>query len=78
MTLLIAHPERDDIVAKLVRMRRQRLLPENDRLKHLTRYGANLHRQFYNAAHELEASQSRRRGEITPLARVQVHGLPGA
>jgi hypothetical protein len=66
-----------DVVERLDRMRRERILPENDRLRNLARYEAHINRQFYNAIHELEASQSRRRGEVAPLARVELHGLTG-
>jgi hypothetical protein len=66
-----------DVIERLDRMRRERVLPENDRLRNLARYEAHINRQFYNAIHELEAAQSRRRGEVTPLARVELHGLTG-
>ncbi|MBI2724443.1 MAG: hypothetical protein HYX50_05205 [Chloroflexi bacterium] len=44
----------------------------------IDRHEAHLNRQLLHALHELEAFQARRRGERTPLARVDVHGLPGA
>jgi hypothetical protein len=52
-------------------------LPDLGQVQLLTRYEAHLSRQMYAALHELEARQSQRKGEGTPLARVQVHGLPG-
>ena len=54
-----------------------RLLPAESDLNQLIRYEAHLNRQLYHALHELEALQDRRNGNSTPLARVQVHGLPG-
>jgi hypothetical protein len=53
------------------------LLPEDADLNNIIRYEAHLSRQLYHTLHELEAAQSRRKGDRTPLARVQVHGLPG-
>jgi hypothetical protein len=41
------------------------------------RFEAHLNRQLMQTLHELEALQSRRRGSPSPLARVDVHGLPG-
>ena len=58
------------------RMRRMRVLPPDSRLNTIIRYEAHLNRQLYQALHELEALQARRRGEPAPLARVQLHGLP--
>jgi hypothetical protein len=39
-------------------------------------YG-QLHRQYIQTLHELEAMQARRRGERTPLARLDITGAPG-
>jgi len=77
---VVEERERDlaEVIAKLDRMRRERLLPDDAKLQNVSRYEAHTSKQFYQAVHELEASKSRRRGESTPLARVQVHGLPGA
>jgi hypothetical protein len=52
-------------------------LPQEKELDRLIRYEAHINRQIYQALHNLEALQSRRRGEPAPLARVTVHGLPG-
>ena len=38
------------------------------------RYEGHLSRQLYQAKHELEVLQKQRRGEPTPLARVDVQG----
>jgi hypothetical protein len=40
------------------------------------RYEAHLHRQWLQTQHELEAMQARRRGESTPLARLDVISAP--
>lgn len=64
------------LVVELDRMRRQRLLPDGETLQKLVRYEAHLNRQLYQALHELEALQARRQGEPTPLARVDVQGMP--
>ncbi len=56
----------------------RRLLPADGDLDQLIRYEAHLNRQLYHALHELEALQARRNGSSPPLARIQVHGLPGS
>lgn len=43
----------------------------------VARYEAHLNRQLLHTLHELESLQARRAGKRTPLARVDVHGLPG-
>jgi hypothetical protein len=58
-------------------MRRERLLPGDKTLKKISRYEAHLSRQLYHALHELENLQKRRiMGEGTPLARLDMQGLP--
>jgi hypothetical protein len=42
-------------------------------VEHIQRYEAHLHRMFLKDLHELEALQSRRRGDTTPLARVEIN-----
>ena len=54
------------------------LLPQLAETDRLVRYEAHLSRQLYQALHELEAQQARRRGQAAPLARVDVHGLADA
>jgi hypothetical protein len=51
-------------------------LPIGNELDKIMRYEAHLSRQLYQAKHELEVLQKQRRGEATPLARVDLHGLP--
>jgi hypothetical protein len=60
------------------RIRGELLLPEAKGLEKLVRYEAHLNRQFYQALHEVEALQTRRRGGQAPLARLDVHGMPDA
>lgn len=60
------------------RKRRSRALPDDRILEKITRYEAHLCRRLFQTLHELEALQARRRGEPAPLARLQVHGLPGS
>ncbi len=51
-------------------------LPGQEEVPKIVRQEAHLSRQLYQALHELEALQARRRGQAAPLARVDVHGLP--
>jgi hypothetical protein len=71
-----AEEQARQVAADLDRLRRECLLPNDSVLQKVIRYEAHLNRQLYQALHELEALQSRRRGEPTPLARVDVQGLP--
>jgi hypothetical protein len=48
------------------------VLPNENDLKTIARYEAHLSKQMYQALHELEALQARRRGRAAPLARVDV------
>ena len=50
-------------------------LPASNELDKLMRGEAHLSRQFYQAKHELEVLQKQRRGEATPLARLDVQGV---
>jgi selenocysteine lyase/cysteine desulfurase len=57
----------------------ERILPDDETLQKIARYEAHLSRQLYHALHELENLQKyRTTGEGTPLARVDVQGLPGS
>jgi hypothetical protein len=42
-------------------------------IEQVQRYEAHLHRMFLKDLHELEALQTRRRGDPTPLARVEIN-----
>jgi hypothetical protein len=59
----------------LMRMSRERLLPDEKTLEKVARYEAHLSRGLYKAMHELEALQARRNGGAAPLARLDVDGL---
>lgn len=55
-----------------------RMVPDPDTLNVITRYETHLHRQLLQTLHELEAMQDRRRGERSPLARLDITGPPGS
>jgi hypothetical protein len=59
------------------RRQSDRMIPSGAPLERVMRYEAHLHRQLVQTMHELEALQARRRGEATPLARLDVVGGPG-
>jgi 23S rRNA C2498 (ribose-2'-O)-methylase RlmM len=52
------------------------LVPDAEHAERLMRYRTHFTRQLHQALHELEAMQARRRGEPTPLARIDVQGVP--
>jgi hypothetical protein len=52
-------------------------LPEGNELDKVMRYEAHLSRQLYQAKHELEILQKQRRGEATPIARLDIGGQIG-
>ena len=52
-----------------------RLLPSPFDLDKIIRYEAHLSRQLYQALHELEAMRAQRRGQETPLVRVDVQDV---
>jgi len=54
-----------------------RMLPDGDPLRKITRYESHLHRQLIQTL-QLEARQARRKGEPTPLARLDISGPPGS
>jgi len=58
--------------------RREEVLLDDYGVGRITRYEAHLHRQFLQTLHELEAMQSRRRGDPAPLARLDVSAAPAA
>lgn len=56
---------------------RERILLDEKTLEKISRYEAHLSRQLFHALHELENLQKHRiTGEGTPLARLDVQGLP--
>jgi len=56
------------------RRRMDQMIPTGETLERVTRYEAHLQRQLLQTMHELEALQGRRKGEATPLARLDVSG----
>ena len=66
----------EEVEQDLERMSRERLLPDEKTLEKVAHYEAHLSHQLYKAMHELEALQARRSGGSTPLARIDVDGLP--
>ncbi len=62
---------------KIERCLLESVVPADYNLNKIIRYEAHLNRQLYQALHELEARQARRRGQPAPLARVDVNVLPG-
>lgn len=67
-----------EIAAELDHMRRERSVPSGLIMEGILRYGGAKNRQLYQAINQLEATQARRAGLPTPLARVQIFGLPGS
>jgi hypothetical protein len=64
---------RREIKLKAERMKRERILPDDDTLQKVTRYESHLSRQMYQALHELQRLQARRTGErIAPPAALDV------
>ncbi len=53
------------------------LVPPAALLQPIARYEAHINRQLFHFVHELEAAQERRRGNHAPLARIDIHGMPG-
>jgi len=67
----------EEVEGEIDVMSRERILPGDKTLEKITRYEAHLSRQLYHALHELENLQKHRiTGEGTPLARLDVQGLP--
>jgi hypothetical protein len=68
---------KEEVEEEISRKSRERILPADDALQKIARYEAHLSRQLYHALHELENLQKyRTTGEGTPLARLDVQGLP--
>jgi hypothetical protein len=68
---------KEEVEQEISRMARERILPDEKTLEKISRYEAHLSRQLYHALHELENLQKHRlTGEGTPLARLDVQGIP--
>jgi hypothetical protein len=65
----------DEALQAIQEAREDRMLPEPEDLDKIPRYEAHLSRQMYQALHELEALQARRKGGAAPLARIDVSGV---
>ena len=76
MEVSMTQMEANVMARDLDRKRRGRLLPDESTLEKIVRYEAHLNRQLNQTLHELEALQARRQGGVTPLARLDVQGLP--
>jgi hypothetical protein len=72
----IAAYKKEDMEQEVSREVAGRILPDEKTLEKVSRYEAHLSRQLYHALHELEALQTRRFGGHSPLARLDVQGLP--
>jgi hypothetical protein len=69
--------KKEEVEREISRKVRERILPDEKTLEKVSRYEAHLSRQLYHALHELENLQKHRiTGEGTPLARLDMQGLP--
>ena len=68
------YPEVSD--AEVNRAKSVRIIPEADDMALILRYDAHLHRQQIQLMRELETMQARRRGEATPMVRMDMSGGP--
>lgn len=73
LELELVEPAQDDVDRHIGML----LLPDEDTLQKITRYHTSIHRMMIQTLHELEALQARRKGEATPLARLDISGPPG-
>jgi len=78
LEIISAKAATERVEQDLVRMSRERLLPDEKTLEKVARYEAHLSRLFHKTLHELEALQLRRSGGAAPLARLDVDGLAGS
>ena len=72
----LAAQKKEEMEQEVSREVAERILPDEKTLEKISRYEAHLSRQLYHALHELEALQTRRFGGHSPLARLDVQGLP--
>lgn len=69
--------KKEEVEQEISRKVRERILLDEKTLEKISRYEAHLSRQLFHALHELENLQKHRiTGEGTPLARLDVQGLP--
>jgi len=62
--------------AEVAEHQQRRILPAPEDLDKIMKYEAHFHRMQLQTQHELEALQARRKGEHSPLARVDFTGPP--
>jgi hypothetical protein len=62
--------------ARVAAHQQLRIIPGDMSIDRIMRYEAHVHRLLVSTIHELEAHQARRRGEQTPLARVDFSSPP--
>jgi hypothetical protein len=70
--------EAKPLLAKRQERRHRHLLPQGPALDGILRYEAHLSRLLVRDLTQLEVAQAPRRGESTPLARLDIQGLPDA
>jgi len=69
--------KKEEVEQEIPRKVRERILPNEKTLGLISRYEAHLSKQLFHSLHELENLQKHRiTGEGTPLARLDVQGLP--
>jgi len=61
---------------QIARQAWRRILPSDEDINRIMRYGGSIHRQALQVYHEIEAMQARRMGQNSPLARVDFSGPP--
>jgi hypothetical protein len=69
--------KKEEVEQEISKKVRERILPDENTLEKISRYEAHLSRQLFACLHKLENLQKHRIiGEGTPLARLDVQGLP--
>jgi hypothetical protein len=76
--LMWSDAEAEPLRAKRQERQRLHLLPQQPVLDRIVRYEAHLNRLLWKYQTQLDVAQARRRGESTPLARLDIQGLPDA
>jgi len=64
--------------AEVAEHQQRRILPLDSDLDKIMKYEAHFHRMQTQTQHEIEALQARRKGEHSPLARLDISGPPGS
>ncbi len=74
--LTVLDLEAKPVLAKQQERQHLHLLPQGPALDRILRYEAHVSRLLARDLTQLEVAQARRRGESTPLARLDIQGLP--